>query len=342
MLHLIINRIKTKDGYVYGVCHYDENNFDKLTCERFTETALIELIKKGAKIENACLSPKGQLKGTPAALSRLDTKPLLVLSRMCFDNNETIGYRVISADGQVKKCRNADILSYCEACEKSGKVPFQNAIYHPRTAGTEAHIKSYPDNPFPTEIVQRVVNKYAIKTKPEEPKQADKPKPVAPTEQKAPTKAPVTLTQEGTMEEIQAIADEQMSLFTPEQIKQIKLGIQNNVNVSLYAHPDIDWQKMKILRSAMQDGFDVRALCELDYIVPCPLDALMYMTVLLFEGIDVRQFLNPEYTMPQLSELHAGYVSFLDINEFADPKLSAKQMYEIRTKVDGEQWGTLA
>ena len=335
MLHLIINRVKTKDGYVYGVCHYDENDFSKLTCDRFPEKALIELIRKGAKIENACLSPKGELKGTPAALSRLDTKPLLVLSRMCFDNNETIGYRVISSDGQVKKCKNADIIAYCEACEKSGKVPFQNAIYHPKTASTEAHIKSYPDNPFPTEIVKRVVNKYAIKVAEHQPEEKVKPQRMEATPK---TKG----IPEGNVSEIKELLEKQASLFTPEQIKQIKLGIQNNVNVALYANPEIDWQKMKVVRLAMQNGFNVKYLVEPDYIIPCSLEAIMYMSVILFEGIDVRPFLNPKYTMQQLSELHAGYVSFLDINQFADPNLSVQQMYEIRMRLDAEQWGTLA
>lgn len=333
MLHLVITRTKTNNGWVYGVCHFDENNFDKIALETYPEKALVELIKQGGVLENACLSAKGELKGTPAALSRLDTKPWLVLSRMCYENGDTVGYRIIAPDGQVRKCRNADVLAYCDRCERSGKVPFQNAIYHPRVDGTEAHIKSYPDKPFPIETLKRIVNKYAIPqpeaTKPTQEQGTPKPeanKSIARDEQDIAT--------------LQPVLEKQADLFTPEQKKQLKLGIQNNVNIALYAHPEIDWQKMKVIRLAMQNGYDVKYLVNLDYIVPCTLDALMYMTIILAEGIDVRPFLNPRYTISQLSELHAGYVSFLDINQFANPDLTTKQMYEARTKLEQEQWGT--
>ena len=40
-------------------------------------------------------------------------------------------------------------------------------------------------------------------------------------------------------------------------MKQIRLGLENNVNISIYAKPEINWRIMEQLRLSLISGIDV-------------------------------------------------------------------------------------
>ena len=44
--------------------------------------------------------------------------------------------------------------------------------------------------------------------------------------------------------------------FKDEQKEQIKLGIENNVNVSIYTNPKFDWKQMKQIRLELEKGLN--------------------------------------------------------------------------------------
>ncbi len=60
-------------------------------------------------------------------------------------------------------------------------------------------------------------------------------------------------------EEKQLIYNEILSRydFDKEQRFQIKLGFQENLNVSLYARPEFDWLNMKAIRLGLEQNLDV-------------------------------------------------------------------------------------
>lgn len=321
MLNIIVGREK-KDGVLYYLlCHFSLKN---TAFETVTEAALIELLRRNMKIENAVLNDKGQLKGSGASLTRFDGKPrpYVVLSRLVDEANNTIGFRVATPLGECFKARAAKILDYCRLVAKKGGVPFQNAIFV--DDGTESSfIKSYPDHPFVTEVFKQERNKHAI----------EESKPVP-----APTKEDKAELEKQLKDDLDKSAKEIASKYTREQKVQLALGLKSGVNIWNYADPDISWQKMKVLRLAMEAGYDVSPLCSRKYIIPVDINTLMYVEMCLRQGIDVRNLLNPEYTMQQLQEIYTGIIHYVDINQYSDPKIPASEMAKIRDTLEVSTW----
>ena len=59
-------------------------------------------------------------------------------------------------------------------------------------------------------------------------------------------------------EEQQLIYNELVSKynFNDEQKEQIKLGLENNVDVSIYTNPKFDWKQMKQIRLELEKGLN--------------------------------------------------------------------------------------
>ena len=50
---------------------------------------------------------------------------------------------------------------------------------------------------------------------------------------------------------------EKFNQFDKNQIEQIKLGLNNYVDISIYAKKEFDWQKMYVIRKGLEKGIDV-------------------------------------------------------------------------------------
>ena len=312
------NLPNTTFAWAYRVYTCRDDNYLGGTWKTVIEPDLIQALRRGAHFENVMLSPQGTVKGSSGSLSRFDSAARVIISRLANERDETLGYTVASAPGNVARIPLKSVIAYCDNCLKADKVPFQNAIYRGRGA-SDAHLKSYEGCPFPTEVyVQN--NKFVTVTAVHK------------------SSGVLDVTSPQYKAELQKLLEElkdTSSKYTPEQKKQLRLGTTAGINVACYANPDISWEKMKIIREAMQDGLDVEVLTTPEYIVPCDADALGFMTVLVAGGFDVIPLLNPKYTLGQLKEIHLGLLSFLDINEYADPSIPAREMAEKRKDMLG-------
>lgn len=297
----------------YKVCAFEEKKPVVTQNRVLTEERLVAQLQEGVFFQNVAL--KGNEVVGYGALSRFKSNPLVILTRMVDKSDNTIGYRVADSAGIIRCLRLKNIIAYCEQCANVkgvDKKPFQNAVYQREAEGKDGCIKCYPDHPFPVESVQ-ITNRFAVKTNP-------------------------TVVKSKHLD-LSNLADKQKSLFTPEQLKEIELGVQNGVNVSTYAIPEYHHTKMAVIREELQHGLDVSPVTDnFEYVSKCSVESLMFVLAVLSENIDVSQLLNPQYTVPQLGELHLGLISYLDINEFADPKLSAYQMSKKRIELEGNYW----
>ena len=61
--------------------------------------------------------------------------------------------------------------------------------------------------------------------------------------------------------------------FKDEQKEQIKLGLENNVNVSIYTNPKFDWKQMKQIRLELEKGLN---------------------------PVEISKYANPIYSIPQM------------------------------------------
>lgn len=92
--------------------------------------------------------------------------------------------------------------------------------------------------------------------------------------------------------------------FDSAQIWLIEQGMENGVDVTVYADPKYDWQQMHVIKRGLE------------------------------QGIDVAVFSNPKYTHGQMGMLLRGLAQDLDVSAYADPQFSAEQMKEIVTGME--------
>lgn len=294
-----------KDRHVYGIASYDDENTH---VELLPEESLVNMLRSGTKFLNVALKDN-KIVGISGALTRFSPKTMVVLSRLCETNDKLVGYRIMSSTGRVFKWKLKSIQAFCKSAKAEGFVPFQNAIFVEDSGDTEAHIKSYPDCPFPTLIL-------ATQRK-EDATSVEKQKPV----------------------NLKELLEKQDSLFTEEQKKQLRLGVQAGLNVAPYAHPEIPAVNMRVIREYMQRGQNVTPVTDsLEYVSKVDVASLMYVFVVLSEGIDVSYMLNPAFNVTQLGEIHLGLVSGLDVKAYAHPQLTAYQMSLERKAQEGDFW----
>lgn len=293
-----------KDKKTYGIAAY--NDVDTHV-EFIPEANLIGMLQTGVQFSNIGLKD-GKLVGLSGALSRFSPKTMVVLSRLCTVNDALVGYRIMSSQGRVFKWKLSSIQTFCESAKAAGFVPFQNAIYVEGSIDVEAHIKSYPDSPFPTVIISA--------QRREAPPQEEQ-KPV----------------------DLKVLLAEQDSLYTKEQKKQLQMGVEAGLNVAPYAHPEIPYMNMSEIRCAMLRGQPVTPVTNhLFYTANVETSALKYILVVAAEGIDITAMLDPRFNVSQLGEIHLGLVSGLDVTEYAHPEFSAYQMSLMRKEQEGDFW----
>ncbi|UUD34822.1 hypothetical protein NPA07_03295 [Mycoplasmopsis caviae] len=92
-------------------------------------------------------------------------------------------------------------------------------------------------------------------------------------------------------------------IFNEKQLKEIQLGLEKGVDVSIYAKPEFDWEQMN------------------------------QITIGLMQDLDVSKYADVKYSGAQMCQIRLGLLSGLDVSKYADPKLSSKEMKEINRKL---------
>lgn len=277
-----------------------------------SEKELIKAIQNGMEFENVAVE-NNQLKGTSGSLSRFDTKPYVILSRVADHRDTTIGYDISDYSGRVRRVLLKHCLAFARSKTTENEIPFQNAIYVPDTIEKKAHIKSYTGHDFPTVQIKAANNRHSIQQ----------------------SKAGVVSLVKANFD---AISKKMQSEYTKEQLEQLRLGVQHKIAYSLYANKDISAEKMRLMREHMERGYLPTTIAHPSFIIPCSIDCLQYVLAVDAMGRDVRSLLNPKYTVPQMVQINLGLILGLDVNEYADPSLSVQSMEKIRIRMEGKYW----
>ena len=91
--------------------------------------------------------------------------------------------------------------------------------------------------------------------------------------------------------------------FDEEQQKEILKGLENNVDVSVYAKSKFSWFQMLQIRSGLE------------------------------ENLDVSVYANSKYNWRQMEEIRWGLENNIKVSIYAKPKVNWKQMQKIREKL---------
>ena len=295
------------DDPLYRVVLFNHEGQDwKFTWQILNKQELMHFLSNNA-IE--CLNAEvvnGKIRGKTGDLNRFINpvnRPLVILSEISANGEDTLGYKIINYEGNVKNVIIKELLAYCARSTRLGGIPIQNAQYVPATNDQKAHIRNYPGNSFIKEIIVRKRSQQA------------QPAQVAKSENK---KALSKLEE----------------LFTPEQINELKLGKQNGVDIRIYGNNKLSADQMNAIRNGLQEGLNAGLYADPRYSV----ESMRYLRADLRYGIDISYFMNPKYSLEQLSELDSGFLSGVDISKYADPSNTPEQMAEIRMRLEHNIW----
>ena len=274
----------------------------KFECKLMPEAQVIQLLQKKVNWLNIKLE-NGVVKGSTGDLKRFNNqqhKPYVIISQIVNSDDKIIGYKIANYDGGVKSIPIKEMIAYGNRTIKQGNIPIQNAIFVPASEDNKtAHYKSYPGSPFIDERIVTRKNKYADKRRVN------------------------TSNNSKTLNKLEEI-------YTPEQIKQLKIGKEHGVDIRIFANPALESAKMKVLREGLEQRVNVRPFAFPDYTI----DAMRYYILELKTGMDIRQYLNPKYSIAQIAELSIAVDEGLDVSKMNDPELSVRQMQERRIRLE--------
>lgn len=308
-----VNGSSSDYKYRVAIANINGNNLNTATwvfnLKLMTEMDIVNSILKGAEWSNVALdgTKRFKLTGKTGALTRFtdcasSVRPLVIMAQLC-DGDRTIGYKVANYEGKVTNIRIKELEAYGERMSRNGVIPVQNAIWVPASEDKKGYFKPYVENQFLKIVVPKSENKYT------EVKKVDTDK---------------------NSKALKSIED----IFSKEQIAELTLGKRNGVNIKIYANPALSAKQMSIIRLGLEDGVKANLVAFPQF----KEDAMQFYMDDLRDNMDITKYLNPQYSLAQISELSLGHASGIDISKFANPKIPAKDMAEIRERLERGIW----
>ncbi|UUD34813.1 hypothetical protein NPA07_03250 [Mycoplasmopsis caviae] len=113
--------------------------------------------------------------------------------------------------------------------------------------------------------------------------------------------------------------------FNWDQMNQIRSGLRNKLDVSKYADPKFKGDQMREIKTGLRLGLnvDIYARPEFDFL------QMMFIRDGIEQKISVAYYARPEFDGYKMFLIKQGLISGLDVSHYADPKFSAKQMEQI-------------
>lgn len=303
--------------YRVVIAQYNQNTDGQtewqFSCRKMTESDLVSTMVNGAQYINVSLSNSGKLEWRSGAASRFNSnkrhRPYVIISQILNNDDRIIGFKVADFDGNVKNIKEKEMIAYGYRMTKFGDTPVQNAMFVPsdEKTGKKAFYKAYPGSKLFKEKLVVNKNKYN--------KQAKKPD----------------------INKNKEALSKLEQIYTPEQIKQLKEGKAQGVDIKIYANPALSAEQMKWLKFGLTKGADVRCVAFPEF----KLDAMQYYVCELIDGMDIKKYLNTEYNAEQIAELSLAVEEGLDISNMANPKNSASDMAEIRERLEYNIWNDM-
>lgn len=119
--------------------------------------------------------------------------------------------------------------------------------------------------------------------------------------------------------------------FDAAQIWLIEQGMQNGVDVTVYADPKYDWQQMHVIKRGLEQGLDVAVFANPEYT-----HGQMSMLLRgLQQNFDISVYTDPHFSTEQMQEIVSGMESGVNVSRYADTKYTWLQMMEIRKGLEG-------
>ena len=110
------------------------------------------------------------------------------------------------------------------------------------------------------------------------------------------------------------------------QNQEIKLGIEDGLDVSIYSNSDFNWLQMEQIRMGLKDKVDATIYANPAY----SYETMRQIRLSLYSAIDLISYLNRGFTDEALEEIRLALLSKLPIDIWLKDDMCAPQIHEIR------------
>lgn len=110
------------------------------------------------------------------------------------------------------------------------------------------------------------------------------------------------------------------------QRREIKLGKEEGLDVSLYSNPEFNWLQMEQIRMGLKDNLDVSVYADPAY----NYETMRQIRLSLYSGIDLIPYLKRGFADDDLQEIRFALGSNLPIDQWLKDTMCAPQIHEIR------------
>lgn len=110
------------------------------------------------------------------------------------------------------------------------------------------------------------------------------------------------------------------------QMEQIRMGLKDNLDASLYANPAYNYETMRQIRLSLYSGIDLIPYLNRGFVD----DDLLEIRFALMSKLPIDRWLKDTMCAPQIHEIRIGLCEDIDISDYADIRYNWMQMREIR------------
>lgn len=110
------------------------------------------------------------------------------------------------------------------------------------------------------------------------------------------------------------------------QMEQIRMGLKDKVDASVYADPSYNYETMRQIRLSLYSAIDLISYLKRGF----KDDALEEIRLALLDKQPIDKWLKEDMCAPQIHEIRFGMCEQLDVSVYADTKYNWMQMQEIR------------
>lgn len=114
------------------------------------------------------------------------------------------------------------------------------------------------------------------------------------------------------------------------QMKQITMGLDEGLDVSIYANPKYDAWQMSEIRIGIQRGLDVSVYADPEYNYSKMYEMRLELEAAAGKYDDIKNIYKNNFSLMQLEEIWQGLEKGLDVSIYADSKYDSDQMGTIR------------
>lgn len=114
--------------------------------------------------------------------------------------------------------------------------------------------------------------------------------------------------------------------YSEEQLQEIRLGMEEGLNVSIYSKPEFNWMQMEQIRMGLKDKVDVSQYAD----VSNSYETMKQIRLSLYSSTDIAPYLDRGFEDDELEEIRIALEEGSPIDQWLTDDMYAQQIHEIR------------